>query len=110
MSISGIGSGVSSFLAPTPRVADATSAALPADKAKELGGSAKEDFLKFAQMSPADLLRAQILGEMGLKEEDLNRMDSKTRKEVEDKIKDQIKQAAEKSAPGKTGLLVDISA
>ncbi len=110
MSLSGIGSGVSSFLTPSLRPTSGTSSPIPADKAEDLAGSAKDDFLKYAQMSPAERLRAQILGEMGLKEEDLNSMDSKTRQAVEDKIKDQIKQAAEKSAPGKTGLLVDVSA
>ncbi|VIO76890.1 hypothetical protein CI1B_67680 [Bradyrhizobium ivorense] len=73
------------------------------------GDSVEQQFLKFAQMSPMDRMRANILKSMGLTEEDLKNMTPEQQKAVEQKIKDLIEQEFQKNA-GKTGQAVDISA
>ncbi|GKQ53127.1 hypothetical protein [Bradyrhizobium sp. Ce-3] len=78
------------------------------------GGSALDDtveqkFLKYAQMSPMDRMRANILKGMGLSEEDLKTMTPDQRAKVEQKIKELIEQSFQKNA-GKVGQAVDISA
>ncbi|MGY4480682.1 hypothetical protein [Bradyrhizobium sp. USDA 3364] len=69
----------------------------------------EQKFLKYAQMSPMDRMRANILKSMGLSEEDLKNMTPDQRTAVEQKIKELIEQSFEKSA-GKAGQAVDISA
>ncbi|MBR0874560.1 hypothetical protein JQ633_29675 [Bradyrhizobium tropiciagri] len=71
--------------------------------------SVEQQFLKYAQMSPMDRMRANILKSMGLSEEDLKNMTPEQQKAVEQKIKDLIEQQFEKNA-GKAGQTVDISA
>jgi hypothetical protein len=71
--------------------------------------SVEQQFLKYAQMSPMDRMRANILKSMGLSEEDLKNMTPEQQKAVEQKIKDLIEQQFEKNA-GKAGQAVDISA
>jgi hypothetical protein len=69
-----------------------------------------EDILKqYADMSPGDRMRANILASMGLTEDDLKGMDSKQLQAVEDKIAQQLKQAVEKQTDKKAGVLTDIS-
>lgn len=91
-----------------PLTADATGSTQGA------GGISSDDtveqkFLKFAQMSPMDRMRANILKSMGLSEQDLKTMTPDQRAAVEQKIKESIEQAFQKNA-GKAGQAVDISA
>jgi hypothetical protein len=58
--------------------------------------SAEDKFLAFAKMSPADRMRAQMLAGMGLTEEQLKNMPSDQQKAIEQKIEQQLKQAAQK--------------
>ncbi|MCA6124074.1 hypothetical protein J6500_19565 [Bradyrhizobium sp. WSM 1704] len=110
-SISAYGSLVTSMRSGSlkkPQDADATASAQSASGG--LGGSSVEqEFLKYAQMSPMDRMRANILKSMGLSEDDLKNMSPEQRKAVEQKIKDLIEQQFEKNA-GKAGQAVDISA
>ncbi|WP_076858780.1 hypothetical protein [Bradyrhizobium mercantei] len=69
----------------------------------------EQTFLKYAQMSPMDRMRANILKSMGLSEEDLKNMTPGQRAAVEQKIKELIEQSFQKNA-GKAGQAVDISA
>ncbi|MBR0696251.1 hypothetical protein [Bradyrhizobium lablabi] len=71
--------------------------------------SVEQQFLKYAQMSPMDRLRANILKSMGLTEDDLNNMSPDQQRAVEQKIKDLITQELEKNAD-KKGQFVDVSA
>jgi len=76
-------------------------------------GSANDavsDFMSWAKMTPAQQMRSQILGSMGLKESDLAAMDPKKRAEVEKKIADQIKHMVQNSVEKKTGVAIDIKA
>lgn len=74
--------------------------------------SAKDEFLKYQAMSPAQKMRAMMLAKLGLTEEDVKAMSPEERKKVEDKLKDMIKQQVENDPDGKRqkGLVADILA
>jgi hypothetical protein len=74
--------------------------------------NAREEFDKFAAMSPAERMRASILQQMGVSEDQLAAMSPEERKALEDKITSKIKELVEESAKksGATGLLSDIRA
>lgn len=83
-----------------------SSAAKPEPTPKE---SVRDEFLGYARMSPLERMRASILKNMNLTEDDLNAMPSEVRKKVEEKIEELVKQQIEKDL-GKKGVLVDLSA
>jgi hypothetical protein len=91
----------------TTKAADATSAS---DGAAAPQKSAKDDFLDYAKMTPAQKMRAAMLGKMGLTEEQLKAMDPKERQKIEDKLKAQIKEQVMNDPKMKQGALVDIQA
>jgi hypothetical protein len=72
-------------------------------------GSVEQEFLKFAKMSPLDRLRANILRDMGLNEDDLKSLSPAERSAVEQKIKQLIEEQLQKS-DAKPGQLMDVSA
>ena len=72
--------------------------------------SPAEEFLALAEKSPAERMRALILGKMGLTEEQLQAMDAEDRKKIEEKIREEIKQQVENGVEKRTGLITDISA
>jgi len=72
-------------------------------------GGVEEEFLKFAKMSPLERLRANILRDMGLREEDLKSMSPADRQVVEQKIKQLIEEELHKN-PTQTGQLMDVVA
>ncbi len=92
----------------SPTATSATSSAQATDSSSP-DDSVEQKFLKFAQMSPMDRMRANILKSMGLSEQDLKNMTPDQRAAVEQKIKELIEQSFQKNA-GKAGQAVDISA
>ena len=90
---------------PEVGASDSLSASAPAS-------NAREEFEKFAAMSPAERMRASILQQMGVSEDQLAAMSPDERKAMEDKIAAKIKESVEESArkTGATGLLADIRA
>jgi hypothetical protein len=70
--------------------------------------TAVQDFLAYQHMTPAEKMRAAILGSMGLTEDALKGMDPKERQKIEDKIKALIRQQVEQSVEKKTGVAVDM--
>jgi hypothetical protein len=68
------------------------------------------DFLNFVGKTPAEQMRAQILHELGLKEEDLKAMDPKERLKVEQKIKELVREKVQETVEKQTGVAVDIKA
>ena len=74
--------------------------------------TAKDEFLDYAKMTPAQKMRASMLSKLGVTEDQLKAMDTKERQKIEDKIKEMIK--AEIEGPDgdrKTkGMLVDVKA
>jgi hypothetical protein len=101
MNISGLG-----FALPLPGKPPGGQSA-PSEK---VGQSVEEQFLKYAQMSPAERIREAILKEMGTSEEDLQNMDPEARalkeKEIAERLKDKLQQTAGKQ----TGMIVDVEA
>ena len=89
----------------SPGAAPATTGSPPASTT-----SAMQDFLDFMKMTPAQQMRAAILGQMGLKEADLKNMDPKKRQEIEAKIKEEIKAQVQKDTEKRTGMIVDLKA
>jgi hypothetical protein len=81
-----------------------TTPSLPAGPAK----SARDEFLSWVHKSPAEQMRAEILGSMGLDEDKLKAMDAKDREKVEAKIKDLIHQKVEQDLEKKKGVVVDV--
>lgn len=63
--------------------------------------SAKDEFLKFQAMTPAQKMRAMMLAKLGLTEDDVKAMSPEDRKKVEDKIKAMIKQQVQNDPDGK---------
>jgi hypothetical protein len=72
--------------------------------------AAEQAFNDYAKMTPAQKMRAAILGSMGLTEEQLKAMDPKERQKVEDRIREIIKEKVEQAVEKKTGAVVDIKA
>ncbi|MET3664526.1 hypothetical protein [Caulobacter sp. 1776] len=74
--------------------------------------SAKDEFLKFQAMTPAQKMRALMLAKLGVTEEQLKAMTPEDRKKVEDKLKDMIKQQVQgdPEKKGQKGLVADILA
>lgn len=72
--------------------------------------AAEQDFRKYAQMTPAEKMRAEILGNLGLTDEQLRAMDPKERAKIEAKIKEMIKQKVEELTEKQTGQIVDLKA
>ncbi|MGY3691207.1 hypothetical protein ACVIGA_001287 [Bradyrhizobium sp. USDA 3240] len=91
-----------------PLTADA-SGSTQAASGSPSDGTIEQEFLKYAQMSPMDRMRANILKSMGLSEQDLKAMTPDQLAAVEQKIKQLIEQSFQKNA-GKAGQAVDISA
>jgi len=78
-----------------------------------LGGmSAKEEFLKFQAMTPAQKMRAMMLAKLGVTEEQLKAMSPEDRKKIEDKLKDMVKQQVQNDPDkkAKTGQITDVLA
>lgn len=103
MSISSIGS--SSAYSPYAGVSASSSAPVG-----EM--SAKDEFLKFQAMTPAQKMRAMMLAKLGVTEEELKAMSPEERAKVEQKLKDMIKQQVQNDPDkkGGTGLVADILA
>jgi hypothetical protein len=94
--------GASSYASPA---AQATPSMSPASTKPD---TARQDFLAFSKMTPAEKMRAMILGSMGLTEDQLKAMDPKERQKIEDKIKALIREQVERLVEKGTGLAVDL--
>jgi hypothetical protein len=107
MSIS-IGSSVFSLtFSSTP----ASSASQPASAglAAKATNSAVQQFLQYANMTPAQRMQANMLSELGLTEDQFKAMTPAEQQKVEDKIRDLVKKQADASNDKRTGLITDIS-
>ena len=82
----------------------------PAKPAASADDAAVQDFMALAKMTPAQRMRAALLGKMGMSEEDLAKMEPKERKKIEDKIAQTIRQEIEQGDQDHKGVLVDVMA
>jgi hypothetical protein len=74
--------------------------------------AAEQAFNDYAKMTPAQKMRAAILGALGLTEDQLKAMSPKQREAVEAKIREIMKHKIEEAMAkqDKTGLMVDLKA
>lgn len=71
--------------------------------------NAKDKFLEYMKMTPAERMAASILEEMGISKEELEAMPPEQRKAIEDTIRERIKEKLK--ADGETkGALADVTA
>jgi len=99
MSVAGIGQASNLFA--SGAVGAATSLAGAAAKP-----DAKAEFLKWAHMTPAERMRANLLSSMGLTEDQVAAMSPEDRKKVEDKLRELIEQKVKENVE-RPGQLVD---
>ena len=74
--------------------------------------TAKDEFLEYQTMTPAEKMRAAMLSKLGVTEEQLKAMSPEDRQKIEDQMKDMIKEqvlGADKDQVQK-GALVDLKA
>ncbi|WP_421738835.1 hypothetical protein [Caulobacter sp.] len=74
--------------------------------------SAKQEFLDYAKLTPAQKMRAAILGKMKITEEEIKAMTPEKRKAIEDKIEEMIKNELfhGDSDKIKRGAVIDVTA
>jgi len=69
----------------------------PNQKAATKAKAAKEEFMAFMNMSTAEKMRALVLKEMGLTEEQVKNLSPEERKKIEEEILERIKKKMEAS-------------
>ncbi|PVM93016.1 hypothetical protein [Caulobacter endophyticus] len=109
MLISGSNSWATMSANAASRVDGATSTFAPAFSGVS-DGSARQELYDYAAKSPAEKMRAAILGKLGVTEEEVAAMDPKEREKLEAKIKQMIKDEVTQQAEEKKGVLVDFKA
>ncbi|HEU0070388.1 MAG TPA: hypothetical protein VFS04_03750 [Alphaproteobacteria bacterium] len=70
--------------------------------------TAKDKFLDYMKMTPAERMAAAILEEMGISKEDLEAMPPEQRKAIEDTIRERIKEKMKAEGMEK-GRLADVT-
>jgi hypothetical protein len=107
---------LASLAASTLSKINAATAAKPADSTTSdpltagPAKSAKDEFMDYAQMTPAQKMRAAMLGKLGVTEEELKAMSPEERQKIEDEIKKQIKEQVQNDPNMKKGSLLDVKA
>ncbi len=104
MNVSGMFPSTGALTGAAPR----TSPTTPAANAPKYS-PVEEQFLAYAKMSPMERMRASILKDMNLTEDDVKSMSPADQKKLEEKIKELIKQEIEKDL-AKKGQFIDLSA
>jgi hypothetical protein len=101
----------SSLFSPTFSSTPASSASQPASAglAAKPTNSAVQQFLQYANMTPAQRMQADMLSQLGLTEDQFKAMPPAEQQKVEDKIRDLVKKQADASNDKRTGLITDIS-
>ena len=71
--------------------------------------SVVQQFLEFANMTPAQRLHAEMLSELGLTEDQYKAMSPADQQKVDEKIRDLVKKQADETNNKRAGLITDIS-
>jgi hypothetical protein len=94
--------------------ASMTSAPLPASSnlaAKNKSNSVEQQFLKYAEMTPAQRLFDSMLKQLGLSEDDFKAMSPQDQQKVVEKIQQMIKQQTENgTGTAPKGMVADMTA
>jgi hypothetical protein len=72
--------------------------------------TAAQKFLEYANMTPAQRLQAEMLGQLGITEDQFKAMSPTEQQKVMDKVREMIKQQMQNSSGKRTGMITDISA
>jgi hypothetical protein len=95
-----------SGVSPASSLGAQSSTSLSAKAAK----TAAQQFLAYANMTPAQRLHAQMLAKLGLTEDQFKAMSPADQQKVEDKIRDMIKKQLSESNDKRTGMITDKTA
>jgi hypothetical protein len=71
--------------------------------------SVVQQFLQYANMTPAQRMQADMLSQLGLTEDQFKAMTPAEQQKVEAKIQQMVKQQAQDSGEKRAGLITDIS-
>ena len=71
--------------------------------------SPEQQFLQYANMTPAQRMFASMLGKLGITEDQFNAMSPADQQKIEDKIRDMIKKQLDNSAQKPAGMITDKS-
>lgn len=99
MSVTGIGQSSSLYAPPGGGAANASKGPRPPT-------AVEAEFLKWARMTPAERMRADLLASLGLDEDKVAGMSPEDRQKLEDKLKQMIEEKVKQGAE-KKGQLVD---
>jgi hypothetical protein len=72
--------------------------------------AAEQEFTDWAKMTPAQQMRTEILRELGVTQQDADKMSPQDRAKLEDKIKELTKEKVQQATEKKTGVIIDIKA
>lgn len=93
--------------------ASMTSGSLPSSgnlAAKSKSSSVEQQFLAYAEKTPAQRLFDSMLQQLGLTEDDFKAMSPQDQQKVVEKIQQMIKQQAQDKSDTRTGLVMDKTA
>ena len=96
----------SSTTSVSPSKSGSTAASLGAPSAE----TAAQKFLEYANMTPAQRLQAEMLGQLGITEDQFKAMTPAEQQKVMDKVRDLVKQQVQNGSDKRTGVITDISA
>jgi hypothetical protein len=71
--------------------------------------SVVQQFLQYANMTPAQRMQADMLSQLGLTEDQFKAMTPAEQQKVEAKIQQMVKQQAQESGEKRAGLITDLS-
>ncbi|WP_213770101.1 hypothetical protein [Bradyrhizobium sp. dw_78] len=108
MSISFPGISPTSGLAATSSSSGAQQSSSLTPKSAQ-GNSIVQQFLQYANMTPAQRMFASMLGKLGLTQDQFNAMSPADQQKVEEKIQQMVKQQVQDSSDKRSGLITDVS-
>jgi len=94
----------------TTSVSPSKSGSAAASAATTPAETAAQKFLEYANMTPAQRLQAEMLGQLGITEDQFKAMSPAEQQKVMDKIRELIKQQVQNGSDKRTGLITNISA
>ena len=94
---------------PAPSAGQSKPASAAASLAAKPAETAAQKFLEYANMTPAQRLQAEMLGQLGITEDQFKAMSPADQQKVMDKIRELIKQQVQDSGTQRPGLITDMS-
>ena len=81
----------------------------PSNLSSSSAQSVTQQFLAYANMTPAQRMQADMLSQLGITEAEYKAMSPAEQQKVDEKIQQMIKRQAEASNDKRSGLITDIS-